>query len=100
MTKSLYLIFVEFFYFVKQLYGKSKNVAATTEASFRPFVGRATTTPSMTFDDESGGNAELCGSNAKIDTIFTGPDNKAYVFKGKGELAYFSRTDMNTILYR
>jgi hypothetical protein len=36
----------------------------------------------VTFDDGSRGNAELCGSDGKIDTMFTGPDNKAYVFKG------------------
>jgi hypothetical protein len=38
----------------------------------------------VSFDDGSNGrgNAELCGSEGKIDTMFTGPDNKAYVFKG------------------
>ena len=67
---------------VKQLYGKSSNVATTTETSFRPLPGRATT-PRMTFDEGgSRGNIELCESDGKIDTMFTGPDNKAYVFKG------------------
>ncbi|KAK4020362.1 hypothetical protein OUZ56_002346 [Daphnia magna] len=67
---------------IQQLYGKKKNVAVTTETSFRPFPGRATT-PSVTFDDGNRGNSELCGSDGKVDTIFTGPDNKAYVFKGE-----------------
>ena len=66
---------------MKQLYGKNINVAATTETSYRPFVGRMTT-PSMTFDSNDGSNSELCGVDGKIDAIFTGPDNKAYVFKG------------------
>jgi matrix metalloproteinase-14 (membrane-inserted) len=64
------------------LYGKSSNVATTTETSFRPLPGRATT-PRVTFDEGgSRGNIELCESDGKIDTMFTGPDNKAYVFKG------------------
>lgn len=56
-------------------------MVTTTETSFRPFPGRATT-PSVTFDDGNRGSSELCGSDGKIDAIFTGPDNKAYVFKG------------------
>jgi hypothetical protein len=69
---------------VKQLYGKSGNVATTTETSSRPLPPGRATTPRVTFDDGSNGrgNAELCGSEGKIDTMFTGPDNKAYVFKG------------------
>ena len=64
------------------MYGKSSNVATTTETSFRPLPGRATT-PRVTFDEGgSRGNIELCESDGKIDTMFTGPDNKAYVFKG------------------
>nr|CAH0102259.1 unnamed protein product [Daphnia galeata] len=68
---------------IQQLYGKSSNVATTTETSFRPLPGRATT-PRVTFDEGgSRGNIELCESDGKIDTMFTGSDNKAYVFKGE-----------------
>ena len=61
----------------QQLYGKSK--VDTPQVTFRPpAVGRGSTSTSR----PDGGNNELCSPSVKIDTIFTGPDGKAYVFKG------------------
>lgn len=76
---------------IQQLYGKNTNnnkvgSPTTTEISFIPF-GRTSTTPKPGGGDSGSGgtttsNTELCAAGAKIDTIFTGPDGKAYVFKG------------------
>lgn len=75
---------------IQQLYGKNTNnkagSATTTEISFVPF-GRTSTTPKPGGGSAGSGgtttsNTELCAAGAKIDTIFTGPDGKAYVFKG------------------
>lgn len=73
--------------FFQQLYGKKKGPTVTaveTWTTARPAKGDV---PSISKGGDSGsssgGNAELC-RDGKIDTIFTGPDGKAYVFKGTG----------------
>lgn len=40
-------------------------------------------TPAVTSRPDAAENNELCSPNVKVDTIFTGPDGKVYVFKGK-----------------